>query len=132
MNDLNKQIEELAKKIKPPYYSRIEVDEGWYQLVIDCDKELSRIDQKYDLFQVKEKFGGLRYYFQSSNPGLRDEMDAVVARYEEIAGRTCEATGGPGVLMKSVGNWFKTLNPEYAESTLHYAKYSQVKKKIEE
>jgi hypothetical protein len=132
MNDLNKHVEELAKKIKPPYCSRVEVDEGWYQLIIDCDKELSQIDPKYDLFQVKEKFGGLRYYFQSSNPGLRDEMDAVVARYEEIAGRTCEATGKPGVLMKSVGNCFKTLNPEYAESTLHYAKYSQVKKKIEE
>ena len=132
MNEISIAIQQLAKKIKPPYYSTIEVDEGWYQLVLDCDKELSKIDPKYDLFQVKEKFGGLRYYFQSSNPGLREEMDSVVARYEEIAGRTCEATGGPGVLMRSVGNWFKTLNPEYAESTLHYAKYSQVKNKTEE
>jgi hypothetical protein len=132
MNDLNKHVEELAKKIKPPYYSRIEVDEGWYQLVIDCDNELSKIDPKYSLFQVKEKFGGLRYYFQSSEPGLRDEMDEIVAKYEEIASKTCEATGLPGVLMKSIGGWRKTLNPEYAAGTLHHGKYSVVKSSSED
>jgi hypothetical protein len=127
MNELSTAIQQLSKKIKPPYYSTIEVDEGWYRLVLDCDKELSEIDPKYDLFQVKEKFGGLRYYFQSSNPDVRDKMDAIVAKYEEIASKTCEATGGPGVLMKSVGNWYKTLSPDYAEQSLHYAKYTQVK-----
>ncbi len=40
--------------------------------------------------------------------------------------RTCEATGQPGVLMKSIGGWLKTLNPKYAASTLHYGKYSIV------
>ena len=130
MNELSVAIQQLAKKIKPPYYSTIEVDEGWYRLVLDCDKELSDIDPKYDLFQVKEKFGGLRYYFQSSNPDVRDKMDAVVAKYEELASRTCEATGGRGVLMKSVGSWFKTLSPEYAENSLYYAKYTEVKKTI--
>lgn len=130
MNELSAAIQQLAKKIKPPYYSTIEVDEGWYQLVIDCDKELSEIDPKYDLQQVKEKFGGLRYYFQPSDPTLRNKMDAVIAKYEELASRTCEATGGPGVLMKSVGNWYKTLSPDYAEKSLHYAKYTEAKKTI--
>lgn len=127
MNELSTAIQKLAKKIKPPYHSTIDVDEGWYKLVLDCDKELSDIDPKYDLQQIKEKFGGLRYYFQPSDPNLREKMDAVIAKYEKLAGETCEATGGPGVLMKSVGNWFKTLNPEYAEKNLYYAKYSQVK-----
>ena len=130
MNELSAAIQQLAKKIKPPYYSTIEVDEGWYQLVLDCDKEMSEIDPKYDLQQIKEKFGGLRYYFQPSDPTLRNKMDAVIAKYEELASRTCEVTGGHGVLMKSVGNWFKTLSPEYAEKSLHYAKYTEVKKTI--
>jgi hypothetical protein len=128
MDDIGKKIMMLKLKIKAPYLPYIEVDEGWYQLVLDCDKELSEIDPKYDLQQIKEKFGGLRYYFQPSDPALRDEMDAVVAKYEEIASRTCEATGGPGVLMKSVGSWFKTLNPEFAESKVYYAKYAPVNK----
>jgi hypothetical protein len=55
-------------------------------------------------------------------------MDAVVARYEKLAGETCEATGGPGVLMKSIGNHYKTLNPDFAESKLYYAKYKIVDK----
>ena len=128
MNEISVKIEKLRNKIKPPYHQYIEVDEGWYQLVLDCDKELSEIDPKYDLQQIKEKFGGLRYYFQPSDPTLRDKMDAVVTKYEEIASRTCEATGGPGVLMKSVGSWFKTLNPEFAESKVYYAKYAPVQK----
>jgi hypothetical protein len=130
MKELSAAIEQLKKKIKPPYYSAIEVDEGWYQLVVDCDKELSEIDPKYELFQVKEKFGGLRYYFQSSNPDVRDKMDSVVAKYEELASRTCEVSGGPGVLMKSIGNHYKTLNPEYAEKNMYYAKYRPKDDKI--
>ena len=128
MDELFAQIQTIGKKIKPPYYDRIEVDVGWYQLVIDCDSELSRIDPNYSLLQVKEKFGGLRYYFQPSDPSFRDEMDAVVSKYEEIASRTCEATGNPGVLMKSPGNWYKTLSPECAESKFYYAKYRPVEK----
>ena len=50
-------------------------------------------------------------------------MNKVVSKYEEIAARTCEATGMPGVLMKSVGGWRKTLSPEYASGAKHYARY---------
>lgn len=128
MNNLQQEVERLKHKIKPPYHQFVEVDEGWYQLIIDCDKELSEIDPKYDLLQIKEKFGCLRYYFQPSDGGFREKMDAVVNKYEKLASETCEATGGQGVLMKSVGNWYKTLNPEYAASTLHYAKYTEVNK----
>lgn len=132
MDELNQKITLLKSKIKPPYLPYIDVDEGWYQLVLDCDRELSEIDPKYDLQQIKEKFGGLRFYFQPSDPTLRDAMDAVVAKYEEIASRTCEATGENGVLMKSIGNWYKTLNPEFAASNLAYARYTEVVKKTEE
>jgi hypothetical protein len=29
--------------------------------------------------------------------------------------------------MKSIGGWYKTLNPDYAADSLHYAKYSIAK-----
>ena len=32
----------------------IQVDEGWYQLIIDCDRELSLFDPQYKIIQVKE------------------------------------------------------------------------------
>lgn len=132
MDEIGTKITLLRLKIKAPYLPYIEVDEGWYQLVLDCDAELSAIDPKYDLLQVKEKFGGLRYYFQPSDSSCREQMDAVVAKYEQLASKTCEATGKPGVLMKSIGNWYKTLNPEFAENHLSYAKYQIVQKETGE
>ncbi len=129
MNELQLQIEALKKKIVPEYWKSIDVDEGWYQLVVDCDKELTAIDPNYGVFQIKEKFGGLRYYMSPSNdttPEQRDAMWAITNKYEELSKTVCEATGQPGVLMKSIGGWRKTLNPEHAASTLHYGKYTVV------
>ena len=131
MNELQLQIEALKKKIVPEYWKSIDVDEGWYQIVVDCDNLLTEIDPDYQIAQIKQKFGGLRYYFQPSdvnNGELYVKMNAVVLAYEKIASMTCEATGKPGVLMKSIGGWRKTLNPEYAANTLHYAKYAIIKK----
>jgi len=129
MNELQLQIEELKKKIVPEYWKSIDVDEGWYQLVIDCDRELTGVDPKYQIYQVKEKFGGLRYYTKPSNMDDKHTLmriGDIIAKYEDIASRTCSATGGPGVLMASIGGWRKTLDPEYAASTLHHGKYSIV------
>ena len=128
MNELQLQIEALKEKIVPEYPKSIDVDEGWYQLVIDCDKELTAIDPHYRIFQIKEKFGGLRYYFHPSQSDTSKAMNEVVSKYEAIAARTCEATGGPGVLMKSIGGWRKTLNPEYAASVLNYSRYKIAEK----
>jgi hypothetical protein len=133
MNEIQLQIEELKKKIVPEYWKSIDVDEGWYQLVIDCDKELTGVDPNYQIYQVKEKFGGLRFYTKPSN--LDDKhtlmrIGDIISKYEDIASRTCSATGGPGVLMKSIGGWLKTLNPEYAAESLHRGKYSVVENKL--
>jgi len=127
MNELQLKIEKLKEKIDPDYWKSIDVDEGWYQIVIDCDTELSAIDPHYKILQIKEKFGGLRYYIKPSETcyELR-RLGEIVSKYEEIASKTCEVTGEPGVLMKSIGGWRKTLNPDYAASKMHYGKYSIV------
>lgn len=133
MNDLQLQIEKLKEKISSNFLKAIQVDEGWYQLVIDCDRELSLFDPNYKIIQVKEKFGELRYYVKPSETCYEPRrLHDIIAKYEGIAAKTCEATGKPGVLMKSIGGWYKTLNPEYAASTLHYAKYSEVNKETKD
>lgn len=131
MNELQLQIEALKNKFLPNYYKSVDVDEGWYQIVVDCDNLLTEIDPDYRIAQIKQKFGGLRYYFQPSdvnNGELYVKMNAVVLAYEKIASITCEATGKPGVLMKSKGGWVKTLDPEYAKSTLFFRDYTLVEK----
>ena len=131
MNELQLQVEELKNKFLPNYYKSVDVDEGWYQIVVDCDNLLTEIDPDYQIAQIKQKFGGLRYYFQPSdvnNGELYVKMNAVVLAYEKIASMTCEATGKPGVLMKSKGGWVKTLDPEYAKTTLFFRDYTLVEK----
>jgi len=131
MNELQLQVETLKNKFLPNYYKSVDVDEGWYQIVVDCDNLLTEIDPDYKIVQIKQKFGGLRYYFQPSdtnNGELYVKMNSVVLAYEKIASITCEATGNPGVLMKSTGGWFKTLDPEYAKSTLFFKDYIVVEK----
>ena len=125
MDELQLKIEELKKKIVPEYWKSIDVDEGWYRIIVDCDKELTAIDPNYQIFQIKQKFGGLRYYVQPSQSDTLKAMNEVISKYEAIAAKTCEATGKPGILMKSIGGWYKTLNPEYAESTPHLCKYTK-------
>ena len=131
MNELQLQIEALKNKFLPNYYKSVDVDEGWYQIVVDCDNLLTEIDPNYQIAQIKQKFGGLRYYFQPSdvnNGELYVKMNSVILAHEKIASITCEATGKPGVLMKSRSGWLKTLDPEYAKSTLFFKDYSVVQK----
>ena len=123
MDQLQLQIEALKEKFVPEYYKSIDVDEGWYQIVVNCDKELIKIDPNYQIFQIKQKFGGLRYYFHPSQSDTLKEMQKVIAKYEAIAKITCEATGNPGVLMRSKSGWYKTLDPEYAKTTLYFKNY---------
>lgn len=44
--------------------------------------------------QVKEKFGGLRFYTNYSLP----EMEALIDEAEELSTKTCESCGAPGIL----------------------------------
>ena len=127
--ELLKKIEKLKQKIVPKYSKSIDVNEGWYKLVVDCDEELTETDPNYQIYQVEEKFGGLCYYARPSNIDDKDvqqKIDEIVSKYEDIASRTCSATGGPGVLIKSIGWWSKTLGPEYVVNKLHYGKHSVV------
>ena len=59
--------------------------------------------------QVKEKYGGLRFYYDGGD----DFSDGVVAMAEAMSYRTCEKCGNPGVLRE--GGWLKTLCDEHAE-----------------
>ena len=130
MNELQLQVEALKDKFLPKYSKSIEVDEGWYQIIVDCDNVLTQIDPDYQIAQIKQKFGGLRYYFEpsdSNDDGLYIKMNSIVLSYEAIAAVTCEATGKPGVLMKSLSGWYKTLNPQWTVSSEIYKNYKIVK-----
>lgn len=58
--------------------------------------------------QVKEKFGGLRFYVNFSTPRIEE----LIREAEEKADRTCETCGNPGKRKNTNTNWVLTICPE--------------------
>jgi hypothetical protein len=93
-----------------------EVGEGWKQIVLDTHARLKYLDPDYKIGQIKEKFAGLRYYYESSldwEDIRRKIMTDVVTAAEARCDRTCEYCGAPGEV-RDVG-WWKTLCDQHHE-----------------
>ena len=52
----------------------IRCDRGWYPLLVELDEQLRALLPNYELDQVKEKYGGLRYYWESGEE-IQDPND---------------------------------------------------------
>lgn len=68
------------------------------------------IDPDLVVEQVKEKFGGLRFYYDSDALNV---IDKLVDEAEEQCWKTCEACGAPGVLRG--GGWLMTACDEHSD-----------------
>lgn len=112
----------------------IDIDEGWYKLALQCHIELLNADPDYRILQIKEKFGALRFYVEPSEEYYQTSMDKkdsivdIIKKYEALSQITCEATGQSGVLMRSFGGWYKTLNPEWAAQNEFFSEYTIVER----
>lgn len=75
------------------------VGKGWSKIIDMLYDELP-IPKRVKVYQVKEKFGGLRFY----TSGLTPEQDAIITKAERMSEVTCEECGKPGEI-KSPGYW---------------------------
>lgn len=84
--------------------------EGWDDLIRRLHNRMVGIDPGYRAVQVKEKFGGLRFYVVFSeglDQMLRDRAYEFIREAAEESYRTCEVCGEPGEL--NDGPWYRTL-----------------------
>lgn len=93
-------------------------EDGWYPLIREMCREITTAFEtagaSVDLVveQVKQKYGELRFYFQSNNPMLQ----TIVDKYEDRSGEVCEVCGRPDLF------WIQTLCEEhYAQKKLDEA-----------
>jgi hypothetical protein len=114
--DMKEDYVEILNTIPEGWGRWITCDKGWYKLVIDTHKKLKYIDPDYEIHQIKEKFGGLRYYYHCSVPYKsiqREIMDAIVESAESNAEKTCETCGSNSykdkVETRNRRYWYKTL-----------------------
>jgi hypothetical protein len=88
------------------------VGTGWHQLIKDLEEKLNAIDPNFELLQVKEKFGSLRYYTSFTAVDGQARFDALISIAEETSDHICEVCGQPGENTPTRG-WYKTLCTEH-------------------
>lgn len=87
------------------------IGKGWLPIIIDLDEKLSKIDPDYKINQIKEKFGGLRFYVSGN---LDDDGYRLISEAERQSYKTCEICGKPGKCEeKDSGTWLATRCEEH-------------------
>ena len=125
---MKRELEEKLKKAFPYVYAGMnKVDcrwdiqtglscgDGWYEIIRNASMELEEIIQRmpekdrkeYWACQIKEKFGGLRFYLSQST----DEMWKITSKVEALSEYVCETCGDRGNTVKrtTIGSWLQTL-----------------------
>lgn len=82
--------------------------DGWFALLNELSAKLEAINNSSDnpnaiAIQVKEKFGGLRFYVESGT----DDVYALIDKAESASRRTCDTCGNEGILRQR--SWWRVL-----------------------
>mgnify|MGYP007004401002 CR=1 FL=1 len=90
------------------YSNFFAVDTGWFPLIKDLIDDLIELGWDKQVCQVKEKFGGLRFYINYGS----DEIFKRISESENLSYKTCETCGQVGELRTDIG-WYTTLCDEH-------------------
>ena len=108
-----KQMEEQFPKMFAEPYGGFCCSEGWWPILkalcgqiqhhIDWKNKQLEVVAQVTVNQIKEKFGGLRFYYSGGN----DEIQGMVTMAESWAGVACEECGAIGE--RRGGGWIRIL-----------------------
>jgi hypothetical protein len=132
MNEEFKKYDAFTKSMEQKYplmlngkYGGFAIGEGWWNIVDVLMQEIQHhIDWRNNnngdieqvvVEQIKEKFGGLRFYYQGGD----EYISGLVTLAELWASNTCETCGQRG--QRRSGGWVRTLCDE------HEAEYKKQK-----
>jgi hypothetical protein len=124
-----KRMEEKYPKMFAQPYGGFAVGKGWWPIVeslcgqiqsylnwINTNHEKHPVVEQVVVAQIKEKFGGLRFYYDGGD----DKIRGMVNMAEAWAEHSCEECGAPGT--SGGKGWIKTLCPTHrAEADARYA-----------
>jgi hypothetical protein len=108
-----KKMEEQYPKMFSGRYGGFAVGQGWYPILealcaniqshIDWANRDSEVVPQVVVEQIKEKFGGLRFYYQGGD----EQIHGMVRMAEAWAANCCEDCCAPG--KRRSGGWIRTL-----------------------
>lgn len=84
-----------------------DVGEGWYPLLKKLISDLIKSGWNREILDIKEKFGGLRFYIYSGT----EKIFKLIEKAEEKSYKICEITGNPGKIRTDL-IWIKTLSDD--------------------
>lgn len=109
---------DILNRFEQPYQATLDINIGWFPLIAQLHRKLKYLDIDYKIYQIKQKFGGLRYYFSpSDNPHYDLEimsaiMFDVVSLAESKSFTVCEICSKPGS-RSSKNYWIRTVCSEH-------------------
>ena len=109
---LSEEFKFLRTRFVDGYDNHIAVGEGWGGLIKECHNALVAFDPNYKIYQIKQKFGGLRYYVRPSHDALVYRTSAIVAPFEKRSYLVCEVCGVNGNL-RVKNRFYQTLCIEH-------------------
>lgn len=97
-----------------------ECGDGWFELLMDLSKRIDEIAKKHNqigehypkAFQVKSKFGGLRFYMEPLSGTAFEEINEAIGEIEIQAYKTCEQCGRSGSIRNDL-YWIAVLCDEH-------------------
>lgn len=98
--------EKYIKEVKEHY-------PGWANLIDEINEYILEFDPNYEIRQIKEKFGGLRYYFSFSSNMKEISMAEISDKVLTLADKSytiCEKCSSTENVENTADNyWLKTL-----------------------
>lgn len=120
-----KEYEEFSQRMETTYpemfkgkYGGFAIGKGWWPIIetlcgriqrhIDWRNREAAVVPQVVVMQIKEKFGGLRFYYDGGD----EYIQGLVSMAEDWAAYSCEECGNPGE--SRGGGWVRTLCDEHA------------------
>jgi hypothetical protein len=140
MNYTEEQYDAFVEQLEAKYplmfsrpYGGVAVGAGWWPIIEvlcaniqshtewwNANRKERPVVEQVVIEQIKEKFGGLRFYYQGGD----DTIAGMVRMAEAWADRSCEQCGKPG--KQRGGGWVQTLCDEHeAERQARMAAYRE-------
>ena len=100
----------IGKELDFEEYFLVSIRPGWRPLVRELVDDIVAMGWNKVLYDVKEKFGGLRFYVASATEEVLDRIEEAENRSYTI----CQECGEPGELW-SCNGWYVTLCEAHAK-----------------
>lgn len=103
------RLEAMLRRIPDGWGRWVRCDAGWYRLICELDAALAALDPGYEVHQVKEKYGELRFYAHTENRAVTSEFVRLIREAEKASETTCENCGSDRGRRSRRGMLVKTL-----------------------